>query len=124
MIAVRARQQEDAMTGSRFASWTRRGFGTALAGITGLGLLDHLDTEGKKHKKRRKKRKKRCLKVQASCVAGGKKNCCSGLLCDEVVDLSGTFCCRPENAGCVDDEDCCFPTACFFDGVIRFCKPF
>jgi hypothetical protein len=97
-------------TAIRTGSWERIHPGV------GAWWLCHQRSE-KKHKHKHKK-KKRCPKVQASCTTGGKKKCCKGLICDEVIDLAGTFWFRLGNADCRDDEDCCFPSACF-EG---FCK--
>jgi hypothetical protein len=114
------------MDGLQISGWTRRRFERVIGGIvaaaSGLAGVDL--SEAKKKRKRKRKKKKRCLKVQASCTAGGKKKCCKGLSCDEVIDLAGTFCCRLENADCSDAEDCCFPNSCFIDPVSQegFCK--
>lgn len=99
------------MDGSRVLIWTRRRFGVVLGGSLGaaLGLANLAGTGAKK--KRRKK--KRCRKVQATCTPGAKRRCCKGLTCDEVIDLAGTFCCRLTGDPCIDNEDCCFPGACF-----------
>jgi hypothetical protein len=102
------------MDASRFDLWTRRRVGIALGGLLGTALgAASLEAEAKN-----KKRKKRCRKIRATCTVGGKK-CCKSLVCDEVIDLAGTFCCRPEATPCKQPADCCFPTTCF-EG---FCKP-
>jgi hypothetical protein len=100
------------MRESWLSVWTRRRFGAVLGGSLGttLGLTAFAETGAKKKKH---KKKKRCRKVQATCIPGAKRRCCKGLICDEVIDLAGTFCCRVSGSPCSDDEDCCFPGACF-----------
>jgi hypothetical protein len=105
---------------SWFSVWTRRRFGAVLGGSLGAALgLATIAQSNAKNKKRKNKKKKRCRKIQATCTPGAKRRCCKGLICDEVVDLSGTFCCRVSGSPCSDNEDCCFPGACF-EGE---CKP-
>jgi len=107
------------VTGARFDGWTRRRFELAVGSTlaTALGVDRFAGTEAKK-KHKHKRKKKRCRKIQAACTPGGTRKCCKNLGCNEVFSLVGTHCCRPENADCVESEDCCVPSGCF-EG---FCK--
>ncbi|MGH7964085.1 MAG: hypothetical protein ACRERD_20070 [Candidatus Binatia bacterium] len=97
------------MDGSRFDSWTRRGFGLAAGGLVAsvLGVAGLTDADAKK------KRKKRCKKVTQRCKLGGKKKrCCHGLRCDRVEDAAGRHCCRKTQAACASDNECCLYHVC------------
>jgi hypothetical protein len=101
------------MDGSLFDAWTRRRFGLAAAGTATaiLGITQARDAEAKK--KRKKKRRTKCKKLFAHCTPGGRK-CCHGNLC-EAPNLDGMLCCKPENKGCKNSEECCPGLACFDD---------
>ena len=93
------------MNATHFAAWTRRRLTASLAALLALPTLPSAA--------KKKKKKKRCLKVRHGCAPGNtKRKCCKKLLCAEVVDESGTTCCRPVGAACQTNPECCFPANC------------
>jgi hypothetical protein len=109
----------------RFDEWTRqrsllasrrvalRTTSGLLAGVaTGLGLAWLDDTEAKRRRKRRKKKnkrkrknKKKCTSLLTTCDAS--MTCCAGLNCGTPTGTSATACCRPPQAACITDGECC-----------------
>lgn len=128
------------MNDSRFDTWTRRRFGIAAGGMTAalLNLPGGTSVEAGKSKRKRR-RKKRCKPLGAGCAQNGKKRCCKTLACEEgsnrccrklraicgggdeccgglqcsaISELSGSRCCVAANQPCTSDKDCCDGRVC------------
>jgi hypothetical protein len=99
------------MDGSRFDAWTRRKFGLAAGGAVAalVGMTGLTDTEAKK------KKKKKCRKLGQTCDINTKnQKCCKkNEDCAQVQGLgSSNFCCKPHNANCSVNTDCCGNRKC------------
>ena len=93
------------MDGSRFDLWTRRRFGMAAGGAT-VALL--AGTRSATVAKKNKKKKKRCKRLLDPCSPGGKRKCCKTLTCLPQTFMGSDFrCCKPLNASCGADDECC-----------------
>lgn len=100
------------MDGSRFDAWTRRKFGLAAGGALAAlaGLTGAVDIEAKK-----KKKKKKCRKLGQTCdITKKNQKCCNNDQdCAQVQGQgSGNFCCKPHNASCSVNVDCCGNRKC------------
>lgn len=78
---------------------------TAGLGLTTMQLLG-ADAKKRKHKKR----KKRCKNLGEICTPGGKRKCCSTLLCETRPGNTAPDCCIPLGSVCETAEDCCVGT--------------
>ncbi len=90
------------MDGSQFDAWTRRGFGAAAGGLAG-SLLAMAAIPGAKAKKKKRK----CKKLNDTCN-DGKKKCCCGFECREVLNNNGgRRCCRAVGFPAESAQECC-----------------
>ena len=88
------------MNSPRFASWTRRRIGLAVAGfMASLGGLTNADPAGA-----RKKKKKRCTRLGKACIPEGRR-CCHGRTCGGPPEAR--FCCEQGGEACSGNGDCC-----------------
>ena len=98
------------MSQSRLDIWTRRRFGAIAGGLAvsaaGLALAEQAGAKKSRHKK------KRCKRLRDVCTPGGKRKCCHGRPCDEVLGHPGFFCCKTPHTPCGDDAECCGNRTC------------
>ena len=112
---VIARWKEPTMDDARFDAWTRRklGWSAVALGAALTGLIEPGDADARKNRRGRRRRRDRCLRVNQPCRDGGKKRCCKHLNCDEgKVVLSSLSCCRPLQATCTSESECCSSAKC------------
>lgn len=112
-----------AVDGSQFDAWTRRKFGLAASGVAAslLGLASVTESDARRKNKnknnnnKKKKNKKKCRKLGQTCDINNKnQKCCNNNQdCAQVQGFgSGNFCCKPQNASCSVNTDCCGNRKC------------
>ena len=83
----------------------RRSLPSWLLGGLSLGALRTADVAAGKKRKNRKK--KRCKNLGQSCNPGGKRKCCSDLLCQVRPGNTAADCCLALGSACETADDCC-----------------